>query len=262
MGNTAVAFNNVIKFATITAGSAEVNLPIENLQNDLGAASAAWQTMAGVRASAAGAYFTVTPIGPQTWRCFCLCRTNLTAAAVVTVSLYNNPSTLVYTGTASAVVPGYGQAILDAGQDYVADYCVIEIDDPGNPGGFVNVPLAYAGPAWLPRVPMAWASTFGRNRKTDDFRTIGGQRYPTPRWSARSRQVVLDWIEGDEIWAEAGELDRISGLGGNALIIPNVQSATISNEAIFGIIEVVTAISYQAGYADCHRWQFGIEERL
>jgi len=258
MGNTLIGWNNAVKYATLAAGSSATRFPIENLQNDIGAASLGWQTESGATTS----YFTVTFPSSQTVRALAICQTNLTPDAVITFSLYENPSTLLFSGSGSSIVAGFGQSVLVADQDYTADYCRVDIADPGNPDSFLNVSLAFVGAGWLPEIGMAWETTFGRNRRVDDFRTIGGQRYPTPRWSARSRQVVLDWVQGDELWTDVGELDRISSLGGNVLVIPNIQSSEVSNEAIFGIVEVVNDISYQIGVADCFKWTFRIEERL
>jgi len=222
----------------------------------------AWQTIAGDLTSADGATLTITPLTARTWRLFGLFRTNLTTSAVVTVTLYDNPSTLVFTDTMSTMVAGYGQVVLDAGQDYTADYCVIEIDDATNPDTFINVPLAYAGPGWLPGTGLAWQTTFGRDSQVDEVRSKGGQEYPTHWWSRRRWDIFLAGVNASEVWTEAMELDRISRFGRNVLFVPDVTSATLAYEMLLGRLEVVSDVSYVDGIVDYFTWRFRVRERL
>lgn len=263
MGNTVVGWNNYVTSAALVAGSQAANMPPENLQDDSGSPSIAWQTLAGVKTAAAGATLRITPAATgQTWRAFLLARTNLTTAAVVTVALYTNPSTLVWSGTASAIVAGYGQSVIVAPTDKVADYCIISIDDTTNTDNFINVPLAFAGPVWFPATGMTWQTTFGRDSLVDEVVSRGGQEYPTPRWLKRRRDVAMDSLTSPEVWADAQEIDRIGRVGGNMLLLPDSTSATIGNETLFGRYESVSDIGYVALVAGLFTWRFRIRERI
>jgi hypothetical protein len=261
MGNTVLGLNNLIKSGALIAGSSVPTMPITSLQTDSGASSMAWQTVSGVLTPAAGATFRCTPTR-QLWRLFGLFRTNLSQGASVTFSVYLNPATLVWSGTVTGPQPGYGQVVAVAPTDMFADYCVVDITDTGNPDGFINVPLAYAGPAWIPRLGFTWNSTYGRDSTVDEMISRGGQEYPTYRFQQRRWEAAFDAISDTELWTEAQNLDRVSRYGGNILFVPNLESVTSSNEAVFGRVTVTADVSYIAGFHDRHAWKFRIKERL
>jgi len=261
MGNTVLGVNNLIKSGALIAGSSVPTMPITNLQTDSGASSMAWQTVSGVLTPAAGATFRCTPTR-QLWRLFGLFRTNLSQGASVTFSLYLNPATLVWSGTVTGPQPGYGQVVAVAPTDMFADYSVVDITDTGNPDGFINIPLAYAGPAWIPRLGFTWGSTYGRDSTVDEMISRGGQEYPTYRFQQRRWEAAFDAISDTELWTEAQNLDRVSRYGGNILFVPDLASTTSSNEAVFGRVTVTADVSYIAGFHDRHAWKFRIKERL
>lgn len=261
MGQTVLGTLNLVKTGALTAGSSAVNMPISNLLIDAGAPSMAWQTLAGVVTNAAGANFRVTPVR-QLWRLFGLFRTNLQRTATVTFSLYINPSTLVWSGSVPGPLPGYGQVIAVAPQDFLADYCVVGIDDAGNPDGFLNVPLAFAGPAWIPQIGQTWNSTVGRDSQVDEIVSRGGQEYPTYRYQQRRWEIEFDALTDSEVWSSAQELDRLSRYGGNILFVPDFASANLSAEAVFGRVTSTADVSFIAGYADRRAWKFRCRERL
>jgi hypothetical protein len=262
MGNTALGINNLVKTGALTAGSSAVNMPVANLQLDAGAPSQAWQTVSGVLTAGAGATFRITPPARQLWRLFGLFRTNLSQGANVSFSVYANPSTLIWTGSATGPSPGYGQSVVAAPSDQPGDYCVVNINDPSNPDGFVNVPLAYAGPAWIPAYGQTWQSTFGRDNVVDEMTSRGGQEYPTYRYQQRRWEVALDAIVDAELWSSAEELDRLSRYGGNILYVPDFGSPTMGNEAVFGRLTVTADVSFTAGVAGIRAWRFRCKERL
>lgn len=262
VGEALFAWVNNVTTATLAAGSAEAALPVTQLQNDIGAAATAWQTLSGVVTAAGGAWVTITPASRQTWRAFIAARTNLTAAGTMTVTLYDSPSTVVWTGTSGSPVPGYGQMVLIADQDHAADYCRIEFNDAANPDDFLNIPLIFAGPAWIPTIGMSWNSAIGRDSQIDETRSRGGQEFPIARWQQRRWEIELPQFEDAELWDDAQELDRVSRYGGNVLAVPNIGSATIGNEAVYGRVESAGDVTFVTGVAGLHGWRFRIRERL
>jgi hypothetical protein len=261
MGNSALGIKNLVKSGALIAGSTANNMPITNLQTDSGASSMAWQTAAGVVTAAAGATFRCTP-PRQLWRIFGLFRTNLSQGASVTFNLFINPSTLVWSGTVTGPQPGYGQVVAVALEDIYADYCVVEINDAGNPDGFINVPLAFLGPGWIPKLGFTWNSTYGRDSTVDEMISRGGQEYPTYRFQQRRWEAAFDAITDSELWTDAQNLDRVSRYGGNILFIPTYTSQTVASEAVFGRVTVTADVSYIAGFHDRHAWKFRVKERL
>lgn len=255
----AVGVNNIIKTAALGSQSSATNMPIENLKLDTGATSQAWQTRAGLL----DVNFAIEPATRQVWRAFGLFRTNLTRGATVGVQLVNhNPLTQVWYASVTGPMPGYGQIVVVAPQDFQADACVFYITDLGNPDGFINVPLAFAGPAWIPLKNHTWNSTMGRDSVVDELISRGGQEYPMYRYQQRRWEVEFDSIEGAELWQSAEELDRIARYGGNVLYVPRTESPTIAQEAVFGRVTVTADVGYRAGVADVHNWKYRVRERL
>jgi hypothetical protein len=256
-----LAWNNYAKTATITAGSAATNMPATNVAGDQGSASAGWQTAAGVLTGAAGAHIEVIP--PTTglpWRAFGLFGTNLTAAANVSFNLMVGGS--IVWAQAVSPVAGYKQCVCFAPADTAADYLRINIDDPGNPDGFINVPLLFGGPAWFPKGSTGFTSTVGRDDSVSEVVTRGGQEYPNLLWQRRRWNIALDSLRAAETWQQADPLFRIAKAGGNVLFAPDTSSVFLQQEAIYGRLKGAADISYPYGGADRRRWQSSVTERL
>jgi hypothetical protein len=260
MGNSVLGITNLVKSSALTAGSSA--MPVTNLQTDSGASSMAWQTSGGILSAANGAWFAIRPTTRQTWRLFGIFRTNLTTGASVRFSLFVNPSTRVWDSYVTGPLPGYGQAVAVAPSDIAADYCQVDIIDTANPDGFINVPLCYAGPAWIPTIGHTWQTTFGRDSVVDEIQSRGGQEYPTYRYQQRRWEIAFDSLSGNEVWQSAEELDRLSRYGGNILFVPDLASVNLNAEAVFGRVAVTADVSYVAGVANLHAWKFRCKERL
>lgn len=256
MANSIIAWSNAVKTATLTATSAQPALPVTNLVSDQGSPASAWQTLAAVTT----ATLTITPAARTTFRVFGLFRTNLTAAAVVTVKGITNPGSVVISTLVAS--PANGQVVFVAPAAYAADVVTVLIADPTNPDGHLNIPLAFAGPAWQPLTAMAWASTMGRDDVSDSVTTRGGQTYVDLRASARRWEIALDGVRQTEAFANLDVLDRWSRAGGNAMVIPNLTSTDLQSEATFGIIKATADVTFPLGIGNRRSWRARLTERL
>lgn len=262
MSNSAFVYNNLVKAATLTASSAATNFPVTNLQtSDQGAASEGWQSAAGVLSTVV---LTITPtVTAQTWRVVSIHRTNLTSAATVTFRLFNNPSTLVGTALVLAgPIGGTGQVVGVFSQDRTADYATVEITDAANPDNHINGALACAGPAWMPATGFSFSDTFDRSSSLDETRARGGGEYPIFRYQQRLWNLELQGVRSSEVWAQLDVMQRTARLGGNILVIPDVTSANLQYEAVFGRITNAQPVSFPYGAADRRAWRGTISERL
>ena len=261
--NSLIAWQNYAKQATITATSAATNLPAVNVAGDSGSASQAWQTVSGVLTAAAGAVIQIAPmVAARSWDVIGLFRTNLTTAASVTFTLYNNPSTQVWTQTLTGPLAGYGQIIALPPAGTVADYVQIGINDPTCPDGFVNVPMIFAGAAWRPLGSIGYASTMGRDATTTETTSRGGQEFPALYYQRKRWSVSLDALRTAETWANADRLNLYASTGSNVLFVPDVTDAYVQQEAIFGRVKPTADLSYPYQGADRRKWVFTISERL
>jgi hypothetical protein len=257
-----IGWNNVVLGATITAGSAA--LPAANVKGPHGSASTGWQTAAGVVTSGAGATLTVTPTtGAQTWRAMGLFGCNLTHAATVTFQLWNTSGpTLVWSSALSGPVGGYRQVVAIPSSNQVADYLKVLIDDSGNPDGFVNVPLVYGGPAWLPDRGVSFSSTLGRDDSTLETVSRGGQEFPVPLWQRRRWALEFGALTAAELWTQADPLVILAHQGMNVFFAPDATSSYLNQEAIFGRLKLTSDITYPFHTTTRRQMNVTISERL
>lgn len=161
-----------------------IEVMLTNLAVDQCSTDAAWQTPVGVVTAAGGATVTVTFGTPRSVRMVGAFRTNLTAAATIQFDLYANTGpTLLYSILLNGPEADYGQAVGVFPVDVTGvDYVVVSFNDSANPDSLLNIPGLFIGPAWNPGVGFSWDSAFGRNDRTDERRSAGGQLYPDTKW--------------------------------------------------------------------------------
>lgn len=258
MGNTLFAYNNYVLSGGITATSQ--SMPVANVQDERGSSSIAWQTASGVR----DATVTITPPYPRaSWRAFGAFRTNLTTGATMTVSLWNSAGpTLIWMSSVDGIEPGFGQMITIADGDMAADYCTINFQDPSNADTFLNIPLIYAGPAWVPLTGLAYDTTYGYDETTDEPIARGGQEYPSLRWDRRRAEISMVGIRAGEVLNQLAEMQGVARRGTNVLMVPDVTSETINVEAIYGRLRATADVGYPYGATDRRSWRARITERL
>ncbi len=258
MSAALIGWNNYVKTGTVTASEAAANFPVTNLQGDQGAAASAWQTN-----DTGPATLTITPaLTQRTWRALGLFRTNLTSAASLVFSLFNNPSTLVATATLPGPVNGTGQVVWVLGADTVADYATVAITDAGNPQGYLNVPLAFAGPAWNPLTGFSFATALGRDGTTDEAQSRGGQEYPVFRWQRRRWDYDMQGVRASELWLQLDAMLRTARTGANIFTVPDTTSANLASEALFGRIASLADVTFPFGTADRRAAKLRHTERL
>jgi len=204
----------------------------------------------------------VPAITRSTWRVVGAFRTNLTPSARMTVRLMNQPNLLVFMASTDGPEPGFGQSILVLPNDIVADFCSIEFDDPANPQLFINVPLMYAGPAWITASPPAWDTTFGGNATVNEAVSRGGQEYPVFLYEQRRGELSFNGIRAGEVFGPLAELSATARRGNNILFIPDTSSATVNIEAIYGRVTATADVGFPYAAADRRSWRARITERL
>lgn len=264
-----IGYNNYVLMSALPVGAAQANLPIGNLQIESGAPSQAWQTPTGVVTAAAGAHFFVhPPVANQAWRVAGLFRSNLTASATMRVQLFRpgvipGTYTTLYDGVApNPPAPGYGQIILVMPSDVLADFALVQIDDPLNPDGFINIPLAFLGPAWLPLSPASYDTVDGADDSVDENESRGGQEHPNYLWSRRRREISFMGVRESEVLSGWRPLDNVARRGNNILYIPDIASDTINQEALYGRMRSTSDLGYPYGGSGRRSWRVRHTERL
>ncbi len=257
MGNSLLAWQNVVRTSVLTASNADPALPVTNLRGDQGSAATGWQTTPG---ATSGVLLTITPATRTAFRVLGAFRTNLTTNASFVSRMYTNPGASLLRTDISIVNAGKALVVLPS--DVAADYVTFTLSDVSNPQNFLNVPLVYAGPAWIPQTGMSFATTMGRTDQVDTITTRGGQTYVSLRATAKRWEIALDGVRASEVYAQLDALDRISRTGGNVLGVPDFTSPNATADATFGIITPSADIGYPYGGADRRSWRAHLIERL
>jgi len=97
-------------------------------------------------------------------------------------------------------------------------YLRIEMDDPGNPDGFVSIGRFWAGPAWQPSRNFAYGCQLGVSDETEIEASPGGAVYSGQPVRRRTARVSLDWLGLDEGYQQALDMSVRLGRTGQLLV--------------------------------------------
>jgi hypothetical protein len=247
-----IGYTNAVVLGTVAASSSVGGLGPDQLQNDQGNSASALQipTTSG----------TITVTWTGLYHGFGLFRTNLTASAVVNWTVKSG-STTVYSGTSLAVVPGYRQTALVLSAPVSGTSLVITISDATNPDGYLNIPLAYAGPLFQPYRNMSYQSSPGRMDQTTVATTRSGGEVIRSDYIRRTYDLSFAGIKDVEqtaMWA----IDLAGRQGSNLFFVPDPASLIINTQAIFGRLLPQSGLTYPERSPDVRGYRATITERL
>lgn len=141
-------------------------------------------------------------------------------------------------------------------------YVRFDIEDPTNPDGFINVPLAYAGSVWEPTHAVDWSSSMAPKVMEQVLESRAGQEYVEVLFRQRVWDLAMSALKGEEVWVYQQELDRVASTGENVLFLPDKTSPYANSEAVFGILKSLAPVGYSAKSTQYRNWRARISERL
>lgn len=124
------------------------------------------------------------------------------------------------------------QAVCVLPAELSCDVVAITIADPGNPDGYLSIPLAYVGPLWQPVRNFSTDSSSGFNLGVDEVTALSGAEFPQMRWIQRKASIAHQSYGAAET-AILREIQRVAAVGENILFLPDPGAAS-QEEAIFG----------------------------
>lgn len=256
-GNFVVGYQNEVLSGAVTVSSFVPGFGGEQLQNDQGSPSMALQTPDGTTTLA---ILLIRP--PNTcWRGFGLFRTNLTPAATVVWNV-GLAGGAVYAGASDSVVPGFGQSIHIAPQDAVGDFMQVNIADPTNPQGHINIPLMYAGGLWQGARNFLYASAIVPTDSGITTETRGGGEFVRTDWRKRGFDLALGAVAPEEVWYRVDRLDGWARAGNNVFFVPSPADPDVNRAALFGRLKPTAGVGYANQSARTRSWRATITERL
>ena len=219
---------------SLAASAAAAGFGPELLRVPIGSAAVAWQTPGGTTAAA----LTITAPSSIAWRAACLARTNLSSSATLRVrvgSAANITSAPTYdSGVISAGVAwGVGQALHVLPAAVAGAVLRLDLADPANPEGLLNVPLCFAGPG--SESAISPGSDMGLEVRRGDTTTRGGVVLTDALSRARGWQIRLGAIREDDLtWLDA--LEAAAAAGRNVLFVPRPLYARAAAETVLGLL--------------------------
>ena len=251
MENCGLGYQNAVLSAVLSADSAAARLPVTNLTSPQGNPAYAW------RSEATTATLSVALSQRGGVRVISVHRTNLTAQASWRIVVSSAGTVLHDTTQPMTVVAGQAVCVLPA--DLSCDGVAITIADPGNPDGYLSVPLAYVGPLWQPVRNFSTDSSSGFNLGVDEVTALSGAEFPQMRWIQRKASIAHQSYGAAEA-AILREIQRVAAVGENILFLPDPEAAS-QEEALFGRLSGGD-IGNPYGPADRRSWTFTQTERL
>ena len=261
MANFCLGWPNRWIYATLLASSQETGLEATNLANDAGSPDQAWQSTGTTE------WIRLTLPAQDVFQAFGLFRTNLSATAQVRWRVWSGTSTtsapVFDSNTYPAnVAPSYLQTVLVLGDAVVGQTAQCDITDPSNPDGFINVPLAYAGPVWSPLRNFDPGSSNGRTQQSTKTLTRGGGVVIRNDWVKRTFTLSLSGIRVAEVWSKVMDADLFARRGNNLLLVPDPADPLINLQSIFGEVEPQADITYPNRTIEGRGWKALVTERL
>lgn len=255
-----LGYINGVQIGSLTASTAESNLPVSNLSDPGGSASVAWQT---TNTSLTNQWFKLDIGENLSIGAFILARTNLTSAATIRWRIFtdNTYTTALYdSGTVNAgVLPGIGMSVVIGGVN--GQFVQCDINDSTNPDSHINIPQAWVGPLFAPTVGLAQNSSLGTTTGATITQSKFGQSLVHDYWQARQWTMTLNFVYGSE-WPDFQDLDIAAKDGStNILFIPNVGSGNLARDVILGTGNL-QAIGFSATDRNARSVTMTITERL
>jgi hypothetical protein len=101
----------------------------------------------------------------------------------------------------------------------IARYVRVEISDPDNPAGYLELSRCILAPAWEPRTAMSYGNSVGWDSNANVSRAIGGRRYVDEQAMWRVASCTLEHVDPGVASACVMELQRRLGKSGELIFV-------------------------------------------
>lgn len=246
VSNIFLAWQNRADEATLSGGSWQSTLPITNMQN-----RQVQKVARTANALAASTLFDIDLGAPRTIAVLALVVHNISAAGACRIrgSNVSNFASTVYDSGAVNVWPAgqIPQNLLEWEEDnfwlgtmsaqaragyqspYInimatpayARYWRVEIADTTNSDGYVQIGRLFLANGWTPTVNYNYGAELGYEDPTPVDTSLSGAEFFDQRSKFRVFSFDLQYITGTEAYGYAIELQRLAGITGEVLAVPD-----------------------------------------
>lgn len=253
MANITLGWPNRIDAATVSGGSWQATLPLSNIKDrrlsrlarssnalaastiinlDLGSARTVGavalvahnlSVSATVRIMGDDAADFATPVYSSGWF-------SAWASGVIPQELLEWEDDNFWLGTISQqAAAGYQSPIIHiVAARPVLRYWRIEISDTSNSDGYVQIGRVFIGDTWTSTYNYSYGTGLGHEDSTEIESSLGGEEYFDDRKRFRVFRFALDWLTESESYVRVIDLQRLAGVSGELLVVPDSDDATHS----------------------------------
>lgn len=143
----------------------------------------------------------------------------------------------------------------------LARFWRIELLDPTNPAGFVELGRVFIGPAWQPSANMSRGASLAWETRTSVQETDGGAEFFNVKTPVRVARFSLDWMTESEGMGRAFDLLRSAGINREVLWIHDpTDTEHALRRQFLGRFRQLNPIEFP--YATVNRSAFEIKEKI
>ncbi|WP_232629168.1 hypothetical protein [Methylobacterium sp. Leaf118] len=168
---------------------------------------------------------------------------------------------------------GYRDDALPAGQvtffqaskSVFGRYVLVNITDPNNPAGYVQIGRFMGAAAFVPRYNMAYGAALKWIDETRVSKSVGGQKWFDVRPNFRSFRASFNFATQGEALGAVYDMQQRVGLSGNLLVIydPEDSADVILRRTIYGSLTELSEIVTANETADTpYAWTLAVEELI
>lgn len=123
-------------------------------------------------------------------------------------------------------------------------YWQFEFDDTLSTLGYVQFGRLFMAPAFQPIYNAAYSASLGYEDPTEVATALSGAEYFDVRGRYRVHKFSLEYLDKDEAHNQVLELQRLQGISGEVLVVPNVDdAATFVQRSFVGRLRNLSPVS-------------------
>lgn len=103
----------------------------------------------------------------------------------------------------------------------------VEVDDTTNTAGYIHIGRLFIAQGWRPTVNYAYGAGLGYDDPTPVDTSLSGAEFFDQRSKYRVMSFRLEYISGTEAYSYALQLQRLAGISGEVLVVPDSDEAVL-----------------------------------
>lgn len=253
MSNLMLGYKNLVDAATLSGGSWNAALPITNLQNRLLS-----KVARSTNAVATSSLINIDLGSAKAVQAFGAIKTNISASGATYRLRGGSDNTFATSAYDSGTVSANAQTpdlIIGLASVITARYWRLEITDTSNAAGYVQIGRIFIGPALAPADNYSKGAEIGYQSRSNVSQSVGGVDYFDKRPGRRVFNFQLDWLTNAEAHDQALELQRLSDITDEVLLISDPADTMYNQKRHYlGRLQQLSPLKnpyltiYQAGF--------------